>query len=287
MVLSALGFALMTACVKEASTYGIPVFEIVAARVVISLVLSYIDVRRKRIPIWGTHHRLLVARGVAGSVAIFCVFYAVSTLPLAEATVLQYLYPVFTAVFAVIFLKERVQRATVICVILSLIGLFVMIQPDIDTEATNALPMLSVMAGIGGALGSSAAYVLVRRLSQVEDSSVIIFYFPLVTLPIALLLLGDDFVMPGPWPLLMLILVGVFTQIGQVGLTIAMKTDSAAKASAYSYIQIIFAALIGWVYFHEIPMWTTMIGGVLIISGALVNVLGGYYFNRRLKPRDD
>ncbi len=62
MFLSALGFSLMTAFVKGVSNYGIPVFEIVAARAFVSLIISYIDVKRKRISIWGNNKKLLFAR---------------------------------------------------------------------------------------------------------------------------------------------------------------------------------------------------------------------------------
>jgi drug/metabolite transporter (DMT)-like permease len=72
----------------------------------------------------------------------------------------------------------------------------------------------------------------------------------------------------------MLVLVGLFTQLGQLGLTNAMKTLTAGKASAYSYLQIVFAVLISVFIFKEIPPLWTYIGGALIISGALVNVLG-------------
>ncbi|MCV5977843.1 hypothetical protein OFO29_36460, partial [Escherichia coli] len=86
-----------------------------------------------------------------------------------------------------------------------------------------------------GSFGSSIAYVIVRKLSQTEDSSVIIFYFPLVALPTSILFMGDNFVMPDLYLTCMLVLVGVFTQIGQLGLTKAMQTQQAGKASAYSY----------------------------------------------------
>ncbi|MCV5276526.1 hypothetical protein OFC49_37930, partial [Escherichia coli] len=84
-----------------------------------------------------------------------------------------------------------------------------------------------------------------------------IFYFPLVALPASLLLIGDDFVMPDLYLTFMLVLVGVFTQVGQLGLTKAMQTQQAGKASAYSYIQIVFSVLLGIIFFGEIPLiWT-------------------------------
>ncbi len=273
MLLSAFGFALMSACVKYTSNYGIPVFEIVAARALVSLVISYIDVKRKGISPWGNNKPLLFVRGAVGTCALMCVYYAVTTLPLAEATILQYVHPVFTALLGLLLLKERIQQSTMICIAFCLAGLLVMVQPSMGGEQSE-LPMFSIMIALCGALGSSIAYVIVRKLSQTEDSSVIILYFPLVALPVSMFLIGDDFVWPSLFITAMLVLVGIFTQIGQYGLTKAMQTQDAGKASAYSYVQIIFSALIGIWVFNEIPSIWTYIGGSLIVTGALINVFG-------------
>ena len=93
MFFSALCFASMSGCVKAAHLRGIPVLEILAARALVSLTLSYFDIRRKGISPWGHNKPLLFARGVVGTIALVCVFYAVTILPLAEATLIQYLYP--------------------------------------------------------------------------------------------------------------------------------------------------------------------------------------------------
>ncbi|MHA2799561.1 DMT family transporter [Vibrio harveyi] len=274
MVLSAFGFALMSATVKHVSLHGIPVFEIVAARALVSLVISYLDVKRKGISVWGNNKPLLFARGAVGTMALMCVYYSVTTLPLAEATIFQYIHPVFTALLAVFFLKERIQFSTFICIALCLLGVYVMVRPETGPDAEHALPIFSVMIAILGAFGSSIAYVIVRKLSQTEDSSVIIFYFPLVALPASILLIGDQFVMPDLYLTMMLVLVGVFTQIGQLGLTKAMQTQEAGKASAYSYVQIIFSVVLGIFFFGELPAAWTYLGGALIVTGALINVFG-------------
>ncbi|MFB9215866.1 DMT family transporter [Vibrio sinaloensis] len=274
MLLSALGFALMSACVKYVSEHGIPVFEIVAARALVSLIISYLDIKRKRLSVWGNNKPLLMLRGSVGTVALMCVYYSVTTLPLAEATILQYVHPVFTALLGVLFLKERIQGATMICIALCLAGLGLMVQPSLAQGSGHELPLFSVMMALLGALGSSIAYVVVRKLSQTEDSSVIIFYFPLVALPTSVFLMWQDFVMPSLYLTLMLVLVGVFTQIGQYGLTKAMQTQAAGKASAYSYVQIVFSTLIGVWIFNEIPSIWTYLGGGLIVTGALINVFG-------------
>ena len=273
MLVSAMGFALMAACVKMAAGRGIPILEIVAARSLVSLALSYFDVRRRNVPLWGTHRVLLASRGLVGALALICVYYAVATLPLAEATLLQYMHPVFTALLGLLLLKERILLSTMACIALSICGLVVMLEPGIFNRTAPALPQFSVLIAILGAFGSAVAYVLVRRLSQREDAAVIIFYFPLIALPLSVILLGDQFVVPDTESLLLLLLVGVFTQVGQLGLTHAMRYETAGKAAAYSYVQVIFAVALGWALFGELPPLWTWAGGSLIILGALLNLL--------------
>lgn len=274
MLLSALSFAVMTAFVKLVSAHNIPVLEIVAARGLVSLMISYVDIKRKKISAWGNNKKLLIARGTVGTLALICVYYAVTTLPLAEATLLQYTYPVFTAMLAFIFLKEKIQRSTLICILLCILGLLAMVKPNLSFDGEVVLPWFSVFVALAGALGSAIAYVIVKRLSKVEDSSVIIFYFPLISLPLSLILLGNDFVMPNMEALILLLFVGIFTQIGQVGLTKAMQTEVVAKVSAFSYVQVVFSAIFGLVLFNEIPSVWTFIGGSLIILGAIINIFG-------------
>lgn len=272
MLMSALGFALMAACVKLVSSQGIPLLEIVAARSLVSLAISYADVRRKGLSPWGTQRLLLAARGGIGALALICVYYAVTTLPLAEATLLQYMHPAFTALLGLLLLKEAIQLSTVICILLSIAGLMIMVEPVAFAEASAALPWFNVSIALAGAFGSALAYVLVRRLSTLEDASVIIFYFPLVALPLSVVLLGDQFVMPDAPSLALLLLVGIFTQIGQLGLTHAMRWETAGNAAAYSYVQVIFAIALGWTVFGEVPSLWTLLGGALIVSGALLNL---------------
>ncbi|MCB5160497.1 DMT family transporter [Marinomonas algarum] len=274
VLMSAAGFALMATLVKWVSTYGIPVFEIVAARCLVSVVMSYVAVKRKGISILGNNRKLLFARGAIGTLALMCVYYALTTLPLAEATLLQYVHPVFTALLALFFLGEKITKYMVICIALSLSGLLFIAGADVFSIAHASLPLLSVVLALMGALGSAIAYVIVRRLSKTEDSSVIIFYFPMIAFPLSVLLLGDNFVMPTFDVFILLIFIGVFTQIGQLGMTMGMKTLAAGVASAYSYIQLVFTVALGWLVFSEIPVITTWIGGALIVCGALVNVYG-------------
>ena len=277
MLISALGFALMAACVKEVSGLGIPVLEIVAVRSIVSGIISYVDIKRKKIPLFGHNKVLLIARGTVGSFALMFVYYTITTLPLAEATLLQYLHPVFTAILALFFLKETIQRSTIACIVISLLGLFIIIQPNLalsnlQLDSGVHYPWLSIGSGVLGAFGSAVAYILVKKLTKTDDSSVIIFYFPMVAFPVSMILLGSDFVVPSLAAAGLLILIGIFTQVGQVGLTKALHCADANKATAYAYVQVLFSVFIGWAYFSEVPMATTIMGGGLIMVGALINV---------------
>jgi drug/metabolite transporter (DMT)-like permease len=273
MLLSAASFALMGCLVKLAGSWHVPLLEIIFVRALISIVLSLWDIARARVHPLGRRRGLLFARGLAGFIALTGVFYAILHLPYAQATVLQYLHPVFTALLAFWFLAESPTRATLACIILSLIGLGWMVSPYFDGAETTAIPLLAITAGLGGALGSGIAYTLVRKLVITEHPSVIVLYFPMVCLPGTLLLGFEDFVWPTSEAWLALIGVGVFTQLGQLSLTRAMQFDSASRTTSLSYLQIVFAALLGWIIFGEVPTTATLMGASLILLGAFISAL--------------
>lgn len=271
MLISALGFALMSALVKEAGQLGIPLLQIIFVRAVISVVLSLTDIYRAGVHPLGHRRMLLFGRGLSGFLALTGVFYALLNLSMAQATILQYLHPVFTALLAFVFLAERLTAATLACITLSLLGLVCMVMPFSESEAVTPASLWPVMAGLGGALGSGIAYTLVRKLVATEHPSVIVLYFPLVCVPGTLLLGGADFVWPTATGWWVLLGVGCFTQIGQLALTKAMQRDAASRVTSLSYVQIIFAAVLGWWIFGEMPTQATLLGGGLILLGAVVS----------------
>ena len=270
MLLSALAFALMGAMVKIASAEGLPLLQIIFVRAIISVLLCLIAIRRGGSNPLGRQRGLLLARGVVGFLALTGVFYAFINLPYAQATVLQYLHPVFTAGLAFWFLAERPTPATLICIALSILGLGCVVYPYIESTSA-AMPMTAVLAGLAGAFGSGVAYTLVRKLAATEHPSVIVLYFPMVCVPATLLLGASDFHWPNQMGWLALLGVGCFTQLGQISLTKAMQTDSASKATSLSYLQIVFAAVLGWFVFDEIPATATLIGATFILLGALIS----------------
>ena len=271
MLISALAFALMSALVKEAGQLDIPLLQIIFVRAVISVALSLADIFRAGVHPLGHRRVLLFGRGLSGFLALTGVFYALLHLSMAQATLLQYLHPVFTAVLAFVFLAERPTAATLACIALSLLGLLCMLAPYWESGSQAPASLWPIIAGLAGALGSGIAYTLVRKLVATEHPSVIVLYFPLVCVPGTFLLGGADFVWPtvtGWWVLLG---VGCFTQIGQLALTKAMQLDAASRVTSLSYVQIIFAAVLGWSVFGEVPTQATFLGGGLILLGAVVS----------------
>ena len=272
MLISAFSFSLMSLCVKLSASNGIPVMEILAARALVSLVLSFIALKAAKIPLFGTNKPLLITRGLAGFIALGFIFYSVSQLPLATASLLQYLNPAFTALLGFFLLKERINAGTFWCIILSLAGVAVMMGSSLSNITNESLPPLAIMAGVAGAAVTGIAYASVKKLSATEHPLVIVFYFPLVALPASIPFLLNNFVMPDLETLVYLVLVGCFTQVGQIYLTKAMKLETAGKTMAYSYFKVVFAALWGFLFLSEVPGLATYAGAALIICGAYLNI---------------
>ena len=267
MVASALSFSLMGVCVKQVGG-RIPAAEVVFARAIISVALSWWLLRRAGISPWGKRRWLLIWRGAIGTAALLCVYAALAALPLASATVLQYLYPPFTALLAWLMLGERIGKRVVAAMALGWLGVLLVAQPG----GSMALAWQPVLIAVAGALFTALAYVSVRSLGQSEHPLVIVFYFPLVALPLSLPLVTLDPVLPTPMEVLWLLGVGLFTQLGQVYLTRSLMALPAARATAISYVQVVFAGGWGWLLFGEaIDAWT-IAGAALVLAATLVSL---------------
>jgi len=271
MLGSALAFSAMTLLVKLVGQH-LPSQEIVFFRALVSLFLSYALIRRAGIPALGHRRGLLLVRGLCGFGGLSCVFYSVTHIPLAEATVIQYLHPTFTALLAAVVLRERISGLLWVASVICLSGVAMVARPaalfgSLGLDATQPLDPFVVMVAVGGALFSAAAYVVVRRLNETEDPLVIVLYFPLVAVPATLPTLWSIAVWPTPIEWLLLLGVGVTAQAGQVFLTVGLRHLPAARGTAISYFQVVFATIWGLLFFAEIPGFWTIVGTGLIVVG--------------------
>ncbi len=267
MLGSALGFSLMSLFVKLAGE-RLPSQQLVLARALISLILSWVMLRRAGKSPWGTQRRMLVLRGLLGFGGLSCFYHAITALPLAEATVIQYMHPVFTALLALFFLRERIGGTLVASLAFGFAGVVLVAKPDLLFGGSeHALDPQAAGIALLGALFSAAAYTVVRKLSAKEDPLVIIFYFPLIAVPLSIPPLIPVAVWPTPYEWVLILAVGITTQVSQVFLTRGLRLLPAGRATAISTMQILFAALLGMSFFGESPDVLSVVGGLLILLG--------------------
>lgn len=270
IVVAALLFSLMSLFVKLAGQ-RLSSLEIVFVRSVITLFLSWALLYRAKTPIWGENRLLLSLRGLFGFIALSSFFYSVTQLPLAEATVIQFTNPVFTALFAAFFLGEKATGKLWISILLAFGGVLAITRPAILFGEAGAghIPPTVVAIGLGGAMATGMAYVLVRKLAATENEMVIVFYFPLVAVPGSFLLM-KEWVPPTAMEWLLLLLIGVTAQWGQIYLTRGMQQLAAAKATVVLYSQLIFATIWGWIFLSQPPGLLTAAGAILVLTGSLL-----------------
>ena len=264
MAVSALGFSAMSVLVKVAST-RLPIGEIVLARALVTLGLSYAMVKRADLVPWGTQRGRLIFRGLLGFGGLACYYLALAWLPLADAATLQNTLPLITTLLAWWILGERVGWAAGFALACGLGGVLLIVHPGIGS-ATNPG---GVAIALAAATLSSCAYVTIRQLSTTEHPLVIVFYFPLVATPLAIPWAIYDFAMPRPIDWLLLAGIGVATQVGQVFLTMGLSLERAARATSVGYLQVCFAMVWQLIVWGQLPSLGTMGGAALIIAGTL------------------
>jgi drug/metabolite transporter (DMT)-like permease len=264
MAASAFGFSCMALLVKLASV-RLPTGEIVFARALITLVLSYAMVRRAGLSPWGNDRTALALRGVLGFGGMTGYYIALARLPLADATTIQNAIPVVTALLAWWLLGERVGWLTSLAIACGVGGVVLVAHPS-----GAGLDPTGVLAALAAVVCSSFAYVTVRKLSRTEHPLVIVFYFPLVAAPLVLPWALASFVVPEPIDWLLLAAIGASTQLGQVCLTRGLGLERAGRAASVGYLQVALAMIWQIVVFGQLPTRWTVGGASLILGGTLV-----------------
>ena len=269
LLLASLFFSLMTVCVKKIDN-RIPIFELVFFRSIFSLLVTYIILKKRKINPWGVNKFLLTLRGVLGTIALLCVFYAIRNMPLSTATVIQYTYPIFISIFSVIFLKEKLNKFIILALFIGWVGILIIINPyklslfDINYRAS------SILIAFIGAICTSLAYITVKKLSRSEDIFVIIKYFPLIStiflFPIVIL----NWVTPQALDFLWILGIGIFTQLGQTFLTIGLKNLPTTQAATINYSQVFFGSIWGIYFFNEKITINFIFGSILVLLGTII-----------------
>ncbi len=268
---SGLAFSLMSVCVKAIGG-RIPISELVFARAAISIIITRYFLYKKNINPWGYQKKLLIIRGLLGTFALFCIFKALTILPIATATVIQYIYPTFTVICAYIFLKEFIFKRIIFSIIIGWLGILLVSQPEFTSNGNIKETILALLVAILGAFLTSLAYICVRKLSSKEHPLVIIYYFPLISIPFSIPFIINDFVLPTGTDWLLIIGIGIFTQIGQLCITEGLRLLPAGQATSLNYSQVIFASIWGVLIFQETITTSIYLGGFCVLISTIISM---------------
>ena len=209
---------------------------------------------------------MLLLRGLAGAGSLTLYFYLLQQIPLAAAATMMYLSPIFTAVLGVYIVKERVSWKQYVFFGISFLGILVI--QGFDARIT----FIHLIIGVSSAIFTGLAYNFVRKLKSTEHPLVIILYFPLVTLPIAGIASIFLWVQPKGFDWVMLILVGVLTQIAQYFMTRSYQLEEVSKVSIVNYTGILYALIFGFFIFGETYEWMSFAGMGLVLVGIILNI---------------
>tara|TARA_Y100001978_G_C23696145_1_gene437676 strand:- start:806 stop:1699 length:894 start_codon:yes stop_codon:yes gene_type:complete len=267
LVFASLLFSLMTVCVKKVDE-RIPIYELVFFRSIFSLLITSILIKKRKINPWGKKRILLIIRGILGTIALLCIFYSIRNMPLSISTVIQYTYPIFISIFAVILINEKISVKILIAMILGWAGILVILNPSnsLQYEIEN----LSIIIAFIGAISTSLAYIAVKKLSKDEDIFVIIKYFPLISVIILSPMIFQKWITPDFDDLIWIFGIGIFTQAGQTFLTLGLKNLPASQASSINYLQVLFGAIWGIYIFGERITINFLIGSVFVLLGTII-----------------
>lgn len=275
MLTSAICFAAMGAFAKAAASpqfagSPMPAAQSVLFRfafgVVVMLPLLFVPGAN----LLGNDRRGLILRGLSGGLAVYFYFLAISKTTLANAVLLNFTSVVFAPVFALLFLRERLDRAHSVGMVVALLG------TGLVTRIGIAPPNIGDGAGLLSGLLAGVALATVRRLRRNETASSVFFYFSLVGLPVAGVgCLFEPLIWPTTQGWLLLFGTAATSVAAQMLMTYGYRYVPTVDGVLMTLSQVVYTAIIGVAVFHETPTASTLIGGGLIMASAGYSVFVG------------
>ena len=276
MTASALCFAFMSIAVKR--TGGtIPVFEQVFFRNLVIVIVAGAYLLRRHLPLYGPrqYQPAMFGRSILGVLGVLASFLATNTGSQADVSILSRLSPFLITAFSALFLKEKITKIQIPALLLAFGGAFVVANPKFHFN------MYPIVMALLCSLASSFSYTLVGYLKGKAHPFSIILHLGTVSVAtmVPVMLLTRQFVWPTGQEFFYLLLIGIFGVLGQICLTYAYKLADASEVSIYSNTNILFAAILGRVFFGERIAPNTLVGGGMVLA-AMILV---YVFGRREK----
>ena len=271
-------FSVMGALAKKES-HAVPTFELVAARSAVTLLVIDLVRRRSKVPLVFHDVPMLFSRSFGGFIAIGAYFFSLRTIPLGDAVLLNNASPALTALGAVVLLRERMTPEKAIAMVGSSLGVWLLVRARLGTMQGQG-----AVVGAMSAVFSAWALVSLKVATRKNRSVIVVWSLAAMCTIGSLLTLPFDapWAVPGAFDGLLLLGTGVSAAFAQLLMTSGYRLLDASDASIYSYINPLFAVLMGVVIFGDIPSWGTWVGGSLIMaSGVLVALTDRMPWSRR------
>ena len=269
IIISAFCFACMNVCVRLSG--DLPSAQKSFFRNLVAAFFAAILIWRNHINLrverkeWGT----LALRCIFGTLGILCNFYAVDHLLVADASILNKLSPFFIIVFSYFILKEKIKPVQAVCVGLAFIGCLFVVKPGFHNAA-----LVPALIGVAGGMGAGIAYTMVRKLgTHGVKGPLSVFYFSSFSCLSVVPWLIFNYTPMTPKQVGILLLAGLFAAGGQFTITAAYTFAPANKISIFDYTQILFATILGYFLFQEIPDGYSFVGYGLIILASFAMFL--------------
>ena len=273
-------FAGMALCVKLLG-HDIPIGQTIFVRGLISaLVLATIAWHTEGLHLLTTRNwRSHALRSLSGTVSMFCLFAALTMIPLADVTAISFTSPMFVTVLAMLFLGEHIHRFRWTALGVGFLGVLVMIGPHLSFAGNSTLGALTAL---GAAMFSAIAMIFLRKMSGGEHAVTITFYFSLTFTACAALTSLKGWPTPTALQWWFIILAGLFGVFGQILLTYAYRYAEASTVAPLDYTNMVMAVILGYLFFDEIPSLSIWIGAPLVVGAGLLILWREYYLKKQL-----
>lgn len=217
-------------------------------------------------------------RGISGLGGMYFNYLALSFLPLAQLTAFTYAVPIFTVIFAALFLGEQVRLYRWSAVVVGFAGVIVMLIPALsDAAGAGLVPRPALLSGAAAALfaaaSSALSFIQIRKMTAKENPAAIVFWFTALTTAAGLASALFGWEMPTGLEFIYLFSCGFFGYLGQIFLVLALRHAHASLLAPFEYAGMIWAVIIGYWAFSSIPDVYTVIGAVIVASAGLFTIL--------------
>ncbi|WP_299281717.1 DMT family transporter [uncultured Tateyamaria sp.] len=265
-------FMVMAAMIKVA-TQNVPAGQAVFFRslfampIIVAWIWQRSEIREALIP---NNLRGHIWRGLFGTSAMALTFAGLGLLPLPEVTAIGYATPMFTVILAAVMLSERIRLFRISAVALGLVGVMIVMWPRLTVDSLGTAASLGAIMVLAAAILRALVQIHIRTLVKTEHTAAIVFYFSLTATVLSLLSLPFGWVIPAGRDLALLIGAGLIGGVAQILVTSSYRFGAASMLAPFDYASLIFAAVIGYVIFAEIPTSATVIGASLVVLGGVL-----------------